>query len=293
MTERFEIASLLQRELARMPEVFGTLEKGSPDHPAVVMENVHYFLKEVAGKPLTRPAWFFDVTQQGEGIPDVGTHLVDLIQWQCFPDQAIDWKKDIKVLRANRSPTTLTPEQFQRVTGLDRFPAYLKNDVGPSGHLNVFANGDVLYTLRGVHAKVTASWKFAAAPGAKDTHYALVRGSRAHLEIKQGADQNYVPTLFVLNPTGIAPEEFERPLRAAVLKLSASWPGLVDVQAKGNAWQILIPDKYHVGHEAHFAQVTEKYLRFLAEGKMPAWEVPNMIAKYYTTTEAYRLSHAR
>jgi hypothetical protein len=24
---------------------------------------------------------------------------------------------------------------------------------------------------------------------------------------------------------------------------------------------------------------------------MPDWEVPNMIAKYYTTTEAYRLSH--
>jgi hypothetical protein len=36
--------------------------------------------------------------------------------------------------------------------------------------------------------------------------------------------------------------------------------------------------------------VTERFLRFLAEGKMPAWEVPNMLAKYYTTTEAYRLS---
>ncbi len=46
-----------------------------------------------------------------------------------------------------------------------------------------------------------------------------------------------------------------------------------------------------MGHEQHFAQVTEKFLRFLAEGNMPAWEVPDMLAKYYTTTEAYRLSH--
>ena len=36
--------------------------------------------------------------------------------------------------------------------------------------------------------------------------------------------------------------------------------------------------------------MTEKFLRFLSEGKMPDWEVPNMLAKYYTTTEAYRLS---
>ena len=26
-------------------------------------------------------------------------------------------------------------------------------------------------------------------------------------------------------------------------------------------------------------------------GNLPAWEVPNMLAKYYTTAEAYRLSH--
>jgi hypothetical protein len=48
-----------------------------------------------------------------------------------------------------------------------------------------------------------------------------------------------------------------------------------------------------VGHEAHFAQVTENYLKYLAAGQLPEWEVPNMVAKYYTTTEAYRLSHRR
>jgi hypothetical protein len=36
--------------------------------------------------------------------------------------------------------------------------------------------------------------------------------------------------------------------------------------------------------------VTEEYLRFLSEG-MPDWVVPNLLAKYYTTTEAWRLAH--
>jgi predicted dehydrogenase len=291
MTERYEITSILQRELARMPVLFGTLEKGTPDQPAVVMESVHHFFKEVAGKPLTRPAWFFDVRQQGEAVPDVGTHLVDTFQWLCFPDQALDWRTDIKVREARRWPTKLTPEQFKRSTGLDRYPDSLKKDIGPDGALEVYANGEVAYTLRGVHAKLTALWRFEAPPGAGDTLYALVRGTRCNLVIKQGAEQNYKPTLYVENKSDDA-TQFEQTLRAAVAKLGATWPSL-DVKPAGAAWEIIIPDKYRVGHEQHFAQVTEKFLRFLADGNLPGWEVPNMIAKYYTTTEAYRLSHIR
>jgi predicted dehydrogenase len=290
MTERYEITSMLQRELARMPELLGELEMGTPTEPAVVMQNVHHFFKEVSGKPLTRPAWFYDVRQQGEAVPDVGTHLVDLVQWMCFPDQALAWQKDIKVLSARRWPTKLTPEQFKRSTGLDHFPDNLKKDVGPDGALGEFANGEVNYTLRGVHAKVTALWNFEAPPGSGDTHYALLRGTRANLVIKQGAEQNYKPTLYVENSSGAPAAEFEKTVRAAVAKLNATWPGM-DVKPAGTAWEIIIPDKYRVGHEQHFAQVTEKYLGYLAAGKLPDWEVPNMLTKYATTTAAYRLSH--
>ncbi len=55
-----------------------------------------------------------------------------------------------------------------------------------------------------------------------------------------------------------------------------------------NKWKVNIPKKYHVGHEAHFGQVTEKYLGYLVDGKLPDWEVPNMIAKYYKTTQALK-----
>jgi hypothetical protein len=53
---------------------------------------------------------------------------------------------------------------------------------------------------------------------------------------------------------------------------------------------LIIPAEYKVTHEAHFAQVTEKYLGFLKDGKLPEWEVPNMITKYYTTTSALKLA---
>ena len=71
------------------PELFGTLVKGTTDDPAISKVSVHHFSKIVSGAPLKRPQWFFDVRQQGEGIVDVTTHLVDLVQWEAFPEQTL------------------------------------------------------------------------------------------------------------------------------------------------------------------------------------------------------------
>lgn len=288
MTERFEVTSILQRELAWTPEVFGLLQPGTPEKPGVVMESVHHFFKEVAGKPLIRPAWFFDVRQQGEAVPDVGTHLVDLVQWECFPEQALDWRKDIKVLSANRWPTKMTKAQFQRVTGLQDYPDYLRKDVGADGVLNVYQNGDVTYQIKGIHAKVTALWNFEAPAGTKDSHYSLLRGSKADLEIRQGVEEKYVPTLYVR--AKVNADDAEKALRAAVTRLAAKWPGLALKPAAAGSWEVTVPDKYNIGHEAHFAQVTENYLKYLNKGGMPYWEMPNILAKYYVSTEALRLA---
>ena len=54
---------------------------------------------------------------------------------------------------------------------------------------------------------------------------------------------------------------------------------------------LTIPDKYRTGHEAHFGEVTGHFLEYLKDPtKLPAWEGPNMLAKYYTTTKAVELS---
>jgi hypothetical protein len=53
----------------------------------------------------------------------------------------------------------------------------------------------------------------------------------------------------------------------------------------------VIPDALRVGHEAHFAQVTSKFLAYLRDrSTLPAWERPNMIAKYTVTTQGTELS---
>ena len=94
MTERFEITTLLQKELVNDPEVFGKVDPGTPDKPSVYMESVHHLMKVVAGAPNIRPAWFFDKDQQGEGMNDIGTHLVDLVPWTLWPEQGIDREGD-------------------------------------------------------------------------------------------------------------------------------------------------------------------------------------------------------
>ncbi|MGM0475309.1 MAG: putative oxidoreductase C-terminal domain-containing protein, partial [Bacteroidota bacterium] len=68
MTERYEVTTILQKELSQIPELFGELLQGSPDDPAITKESVHHFFKYVSGKALVRPPWFFDVEQQGEGV---------------------------------------------------------------------------------------------------------------------------------------------------------------------------------------------------------------------------------
>jgi len=289
MTERSEITTMLQKELSLLPDIFGEQEKGTAEQPAVTKESVHHFFKEVSGKPLKRPAWFFDVTQQGEAIVDVTTHLVDLIQWECFPEQVLDAGKDVEMVSARRWITKITPEQFKKATLLESYPDYLKKDVGADNVLNVYGNGEFIYKLKGVYAKASVIWNFEAPPGTLDTHYSIMRGSKADIVIRQGKEQNYKPTLYVEKKSTVSDEEFEKTLKAGVTKLNGAYPG-VDVKKADKIWEIIIPDKYKVGHEAHFAEVTQRYLKFLADGKMPAWEVPNMIVKYHTTTKAYEKS---
>jgi len=287
MTERHEITSILQREFSRFPEVFGELDKGTPESPAVTKESVHHFSKLVNGAPLQRPPWFFDPAQQGEAIMDVTTHLVDLVQWECFPEQTLA-TSDVKVLAAKKWTTAITLDEFSKTTGIKTWPDYLKSYVGADGILKIPANGEFTYALRGVHAKVSVKWNFEAPAGAGDTHDSLMRGSKASLHIRQGAEQSYKPLLYI-EPATKPDDAWRAALAAAVSQLSAKWPGIA-VKESGGKWEVLVPDSYKVGHEAHFVQVTKDYLGYMQGKPVPAWEVPNTLVKYHTLMEAWRLS---
>ena len=72
--------------------------------------------------------------------------------------------------------------------------------------------------------------------------------------------------------------------------ISIEYPGVKLVKLAENLWKVDIPEEYKVGHEAHFGQVTENYLRYLNKENLPEWEVPNMITKYFITTQALKLA---
>ncbi|WP_111669687.1 putative oxidoreductase C-terminal domain-containing protein [Algoriphagus litoralis] len=277
MTERFEITTMLQRELSMIPEVFGELENGTPENPAITKESVHHFFKYVSGSPLIRPDWFFDVEKEGDGIVDVTTHLVDLIQWEAFPEVILD-TSDVQMISAKRWATSLSLEKFQKVTGKSEFSDFLQKSMDGE-NLAVFSNGEMNYTLKGKHAKVSVIWNFQAPEGSADTHYSMMRGTKAKLIIRQGKEENYRPVLYVAVASN-DPANLEKAINET---LQTKYPGLELKKMPSGEYQVLVPDSYHNGHEAHFAQVTERFLEYFQDGKMPAWEVPNMITKYYTT----------
>lgn len=282
MTERYEITNILQKNLMHFPDIFGTLQQGTTENPAIQKISVHHFFKNVSGAPLIRPSWFFDVDQLGNGIVDVTTHLVDLVQWECFPNQVLDYQKDIKMLSARRWSTSISPEEFKKSTQLEKFPDFLLKDVRDDS-LHVYANGEMNYALKNIHVKVSVQWNFQAPPGTGDTHYSIVRGTKANIIIRQGAAQNYQPVVYI-EPLE-KNKEFEAALKKGINTICATYPG-IKIEEDGKGWKLSIPDKYAEGHEAFFGKVVEKYISYLKTKKLPEWEEKAMLCKYYTTTSA-------
>ncbi|WP_436487681.1 putative oxidoreductase C-terminal domain-containing protein [Chitinophaga sp. ARDCPP14] len=280
MTERYDIHNVLQRELLQLPELFGTLQEGSFGDPAVIKKSVHHFKKTVAGKTLIRPSWYMDVKQQGEGITDVTTHLVDLVQWTCFPGQVLDYKKDIHIDTAITWSTGMSLPQYSAITGEQQFTPDLEEIADAGGLLEVYANGAFDYTIRGVHARISVQWDYEAPAGTGDTHYSLLRGSKAELMILQDKEQQYKPVLYI-HPLSADTVQ----MKTAFRTLEQKYPG-IGLKESAYGWEVVIPEELVKGHERLFAKVMQQFLVYVKSGQMPAWEVQGMLAKYYTTTQA-------
>jgi len=289
MTERFEATNSLQRALVNDKATFGDIVQGTAEEPAVYMESVHYLKKIVAGAPNIRPPWFFDTAEQGEGFNDIGTHLVDLVQWTLSPEQAIDASSDIRVLSAQRWPTSISEPDFRSVTNEPRFPQSLSASI-KDGTLEYYCNTLVSYTLRGIHTRLNVIWDWEPPAGAGDTHFAFYRGTRARIEVRQTRADRYLPELFVIPAAAAMKPQVLAALTAKIEALKKDYPGLA-VEDRGAELRIRIPDALRVGHEAHFAQVTASFLKYLRDRRtLPTWERPNMLAKYYVTTKGTELS---
>lgn len=261
MSMRRFVTYIVQKELNAIPEVFGELLTGTVDNPAVIQKNHHLYWKGIK-----RPPWFFDVKQQGSGLTDVTTHLIDIVQWSCFLCESIDYRKDIHVTSARTWATDITPTQFRKATSIDDYPEYL-HPYRQDSVLKIHSNGEINYTLKGIHVQIVSTWDFESVDGERDSYESIIRGSKATLKIKTGN----------LNDLFIEPSEGDhavigKALEAVVERLKAQYPYL-SLSREKVGWRISSEKTSVVQEDRLIAPVQ--------------WEINNMLAKYYTTTTAH------
>ena len=175
------------------------------------------------------------------------------------------------------------------MTNAPKFPDSLAKAV-KDGRLEYFCNTLVSYTLRGVHTKLNVIWDWEAPEGSGDTHFAYYRGTRARVEVRQTKADKFLPELYVIPATPAVKTDVLAAVQAKIKALQAEFPG-VTVEDRGAELRVAVPAALRVGHEAHFAQVATKFLEYVRNrAALPAWERPNMAAKYFVTTTGTELS---
>ena len=286
MTERHEIANRLQRALARRCEIFGDF-RIEGDEPAIAIRSVHHLHKLVNGQPLQRPAWYFDPAEQGEGITDVTTHLVDLVQWMAGNAVRCDFVRDVEALTARQWPTAVPRAMFSRITGLDEFPGFLREQVS-DGALHYLCNAALSYRLRGIPVEIEALWDVEQAQGGGDLHSAILRGTKADLIVDQGPQTRFMTTLDV-QPVQ-STKAYADALAAAVEAMQDEFPG-IGLEPEGTHFRIVIPHALRSTHEQHFSAVLQTFLGYLDEGKWPDNLAAELDLKYTLLAQARELSH--
>jgi predicted dehydrogenase len=282
MTERYEIATRLQKKFFAEENVFGRIRIEEDAGPSVFKECVHHLYKIVNEKPLVRPAWYFDIDVQGEGIVDTTIHLVDMTQWMLFPGNPIDYQKDIELIEARRWATGVPLDKFAKITGSNQFPPavheYVKDDI-----LNYFCNGELIYRIKGVPVHLREIWNLDEPPGGGDTHRSLIKGTRSDLMIRMLPEQGFKTELLVV--PGENRSQVEEAVQECLRNWSDRYPGLSATPEK-NALLIEIPDNLRTTHEQRFCQVRDAFLEHLDPGTEPAEHRACTIAKYTLLAEA-------
>ncbi len=160
-----------------------------------------------------------------------------------------------------------------------------------NGALEYLCNNSVQYTLGGAHVSLSILWNWEAPAGTGDSYEATFRGSKAHIDLRQGKEQHYVPDLYVVPNSSSVQNEVFANLKHKVEALQTRYPGLAIDQRNSEA-RLIIPERFRVGHEDHFAQVTRQFFQYVkAPETMPAWGKSNMLMKYFITTKGVELAH--
>ena len=134
--------------------------------------------------------------------------------------------------------------------------------------------------MRGVHIELEILWNWEAVEGG-DVYEASFRGTKSRVEIRQGKAERFIPEVYITGASTTVAAAVEKRVAA----LQSRWPGLAAVKT-GSDLHLAVPEKFRVGHEAHFGQVTNHFFKYVSSPKsLPSWETPYMLAKYLVSTK--------
>jgi predicted dehydrogenase len=277
MTGRHEITSILTRTLVGDRDVFGDFENAGPASAAIEIASVHHLEKTVNSAPLRRPAWFFDVRVQGDGIADIPTHMVDYAQRLVASSRpGAGGVTALELIDARRWATRVPRALFSRVTGEADFPPEVRHVVAGSD-LSYDGNAELSFRLDGVTVILESRWDLSVPAGGGDTHRSVIRGSRAEIRVEQSAATGFRRRLSVV--PRVPSEEW----RAALERRVAAWQGPhpgVAVSAAGGGWELRVPRGLDTGHESHFPLVLAEFLDWVERGGPPPGLMAHTLAKY-------------
>jgi hypothetical protein len=135
--------------------------------------------------------------------------------------------------------------------------------------------------LRGIPVSLEIVWEWEAPPGAGDVYEASFAGSCARVEVRQSRR----PELYIVPLAASVAGAVDK----KIAELQTRWPGLA-IAVDGDELRLEIPERFRVGHEDHFGQVTNHFSRYVAAPEsMPAWETPCMLAKYFVSTKGVEM----
>ena len=274
MTERHETGTIMQNLIMENEGLFGVIAMGTTSAPPIYKRSTHILDKSHLG--VVRPPEYFDIAWQGEGIVDVTTHLVDMVNWLLMPEGVIH-EGDISLVRATRSATVLQPEDFARIT---------------KGHeirepLPYFCNGTICYTIDGTPVEVEVKWNL---KGEDDEHYSSIQGTNVRIEVEKGPHDKH-QKIYVTPQFSVSSEEVKDALDQHVRKLIMQGYGGAFVTEQKPRFELVLPQEAYTTHFQHFAQVTEQALGFLA-GKpfQRDIEYSRLLAKYHLTIAALQMA---
>jgi len=290
MTARHQMLSRLCQAIANRQSLFG--EMVDDGDPAITLSSTHHLCKMVDGESLIRPAWYYDVGVQGNGLVDIQNHMVEQALWFVLGENEVNEETEIQLDAVRSWSTAVPPELFKQSTELERYPADLEKYLDDDGVLQLECNSEIDWRINGVRVRSRAEWKQIEPEDGGDIHTITLRGSRCNVEAVQSPESDFFPWVDLT----AADDDARSALSEALQQCCDEWAedifpriGFSELRA---GFHMLIPRALDRGHESHFGLVREQFLDFLDGEGVPEAANRRARLRYRLLGEAHAMGAA-